>query len=154
MESRAATNVRTFEYQGSPQSRHCRHFAGWRLALPAKTKIWSLFAGWKVLLVFVFACWRSSCLSKTAQRVGTLSFPFFFLLKHATERSSSCFKAHLLSLSVRVGQLRSTITKAASMRVKSRASDAECPEALPVYSVLHVAALHALTIAVSQLVAE
>ena len=40
------------------------------------------------------------------------------------------------------GQLRQeweAITKAASMRVKSRASDADCPEALPVYSVLHVA---------------
>ena len=33
------------------------------------------------------------------------------------------------------------ITKAASMRVRSRASDAECPEALPVYSVLHALAL-------------
>ena len=95
--------------QGSPQSRHCRHFAGWRLALPAQTKIWSLFAGWKVLLVFVFASWRSSCLSKTAQRVGTLSFPFFFLLKQATGRSSSCLKAHFsleFAVSVRVGQLR------------------------------------------------
>ena len=50
---------------------------------------------------------------------------------------SSCLKAHLFSLSVRVAAAGETITKAESMRVKSRASDAECPEALPVCSVLH-----------------
>ena len=101
-----------------------------------RRKFGRFFAGWKVLLVFVFAGWRSLCLSKTAQRVGALSFPSFFLLKRATGSSSSCLKAHLLSLSVQVGQLRDDHESRADA---CRASDAECPEALPVYSVLHVA---------------
>ena len=81
---------------------------------------------------------------KLTQRDETLSFPSLSLLNRGTgapQVASKCAsRLEHADHGARVSD-RETITKAASMRVRSHASDAECPEALPVYSVLHVLAI-------------
>ena len=100
---------------------------------------------------YVFAGWRSFCLSKTDPKRRNALVSILVVAEPSGGRSSSCLKVRLSTrarrVTVRVFRTRpcadgETITKAASMRVRSRASDAECPEALPVDSV----ALHALAI--------
>ena len=90
---------------------------------------------------------------KLTQKGQIFSFPSYFLLNRATEILQSPQSAPLephgkprCCFGTRVSVERETTTKAVSIRVKSRASDTECPEALP------VSVLHALTI--SQLVDE
>ena len=97
---------------------------------------------------YVFVGWRSFCLSKTdpKRRNALVSI----LVVAETERreilespqSAPLDSSTTRRVTVRVLR-RATITiaKAASMRVRSRASDAECPEAFPVYSVLHALAI-------------
>ena len=147
--------------QGSPQSRYCRlafDFPGFDENLVAFCLL-ECFAGF----TFLPADGHSASL-KLNQRDETFSFPSYFLLNRATRDprvackcatrasrpaihgvvSAREFRRSVTTLNR--ARERETTTEAASMRVKSRASDAECPEAL------QVSVLHAL--AISQLVDE